>query len=1016
LVTAGVRPGRASRLRVSLILAVVLLSSSVAFAADGFGAIRGTVRDQDFATPLVGVRVSIVGLGLGATTGADGTFLIDRVPVGRHTLSLALGGYERAVVADVIVLAGQLADVEAELAAEVLDLEELVVTGVDLLADSELGLIEIRAEAVTVQDSISTEILSKAGVGDVSGALKLVVGASVAEGKYATVRGLSDRYTGTTVNGLRIPSTDPRRRAVQVDLFPTGTIEGLTVTKTFTPDLPGDFTGGGVDIRTKAIPDGPVFSIATSVEYDSVATGNEEFLTYIGGGMDKWGFQADERALPDEAKGVVPGVSPPNYRATPEQIAMNEEVDRITRSFDPVMGTTTDERSVNTGFSMVGGNRYALAGGSLGFIGALSYSHKYDFYENGQNNRVVVAPDGSPNSVPREDNKGTDELLMGLMGSVVWAGANERQEYALTILGNEAAEDVARLQLTGIGGGVQQNQSIQYTERIIGSVQVRGSHTIGEAGPFGAGPVDLDWRASTNLTEQDEPDARFFVNDFQTSLSLASQPSSTPFAGNTRRIFRHIDEDSDQAGVDATLPFRSWTGTEGRIKGGLFLERGQRDATQTSFFYRFANQVGVGSALSENRSKQRYMTTSPDELWTDVFLEPDRIGLAENRCPPGQASSLCTPANQLLWFIDGYDDDVNYTAEQDTDAVYAMAELPVLPTLELIVGARYETTFLRVVPENLAEGKVDVVVQLEGGDRVLIEVPQEDAIAELDEFAWLPSLGAVWELRERMNLRLAWSQTLARPQIRELAPAVTEEFLAGDEFVGNPTLQLSDITNWDARWEWFRKPGEVLAASLFYKSIVDPIELISFTATGRTLIQPVNYETARVHGAEIEARADVGEWADWAHGLGVGINATWIGSEVDVPQEEQDSLSAYVLDEPTRRLQGQPAYLLNVFATYDNDRTGTSAGLFYNRTGETLLTGAATGLDSGTPNVFERAFGILDFTASQKIRQNLILSLRARNLLQPDRGSVYRSPQGDEVVEFERETPFLIGLSVGLKW
>jgi outer membrane receptor protein involved in Fe transport len=995
--------------------AFLVLASLLALLPGGsaaeLGGIRGSVRDKDFGTPLAGVRVLVAGLPLGSVTQADGTFLLDRVPVGRYLLSFSRDGYERATVSDVTVLAGQLADVQVELAAEIVDLDEFTVTGLDLFGgDTEAGLIDLRAAAVTVQDSISTETLAKAGVGDVGQAVKLVVGASVSEGKYATVRGLSDRYTGTTVNGLRIPSTDPRRRAVQIDLFPTGTIDALTVTKTFTPDLPGDFTGGGVDIKTKAVPDGPLFSVATSVEYDSSATGNADFLTYVGGGVDKWGFRADEKAIPQDAKYGIPGATNSNYRATDEQIATNQEVDRVTRLFDPVMGTTQDERSVNSGFSVVGGNRLPLAGGSLGFIGALSYSHTYDFYQDGQNNQAVVSGEGTLAAVPREDNRGTDDLLLGLMASVVWAGPDGRQEYGLTLLGNEAVEDQARIQLTPIGGGVQQNQSVQYTERIIGAIQVHGSHKIGA--------VDLDWRASTNTTEQDEPDVRFFRNDVDFGTGVALQPSSAPFAGNSRRIFRTIDEESDQGAIDATIPFATWHERPAKLKTGLYLERGGRDARQKSFFYRFASQVGVGAPLQENQRKRTYLLPSPDDLWSDVFLAPDRIGLATNRCAPGQAAASCTPANQLLWFLDDFDDDVNYTADQDFDAAYAMVELPLHPKVDLTVGVRYETTLLHSVPENVIDGKVDIVERIEGGNRVVIEIPQDDprAIADLDEASWLPALSAVYHPKPSMNVRFAWSRTIARPQIRELSPAATEEFLQGDQFVGNPALELSDITNWDARWEWFRKPGEVLAASLFYKTIDRPIELISFSVAGDNLVQPINYETGTVHGAEVEARADVGQWAEWAHGLSAGINATWIASEVDVPKEEQDSLTAFGLDEPTRRLQGQPAYLLNLFLTYDNDRTGTSAGLFFNRTGETLLSGAATGLDSGTPNVFEQGYGILDFSATQKIRQNLVLTLRARNLLEPERGSLYRNPQGTEAVKFERDTALRIGLTVGLKW
>ena len=101
----------------------------------------------------------------------------------------------------------------------------------------------------------------------------------------------------------RSPSADPRRRAVQVDLFPTGTVESVTVTKTFTPDLLGDFTGGGVDIRTKSIPDGLILSVSTSREHDSRATGSTDFLTYRGGGVDF--MLTDTRAAFFELKYVI---------------------------------------------------------------------------------------------------------------------------------------------------------------------------------------------------------------------------------------------------------------------------------------------------------------------------------------------------------------------------------------------------------------------------------------------------------------------------------------------------------------------------------------------------------------------------------------------------------------------------------------------------------------------------------------------------------------------------------------
>jgi TonB-dependent receptor len=403
-------------------------------------------------------------------------------------------------------------------------------------------------------------------------------------------------------------------------------------------------------------------------------------------------------------------------------------------------------------------------------------------------------------------------------------------------------------------------------------------------------------------------------------------------------------------------------------------------------------------------------------LWTDVFLDPERIGLASNLCPVGMPSNACAPPNQLLWYIDDFTDDVNYTAEQRIDAAYAMVEVPLVPKLDLIAGARYETTYLHVVPVNLISGQVNVVRDTGSGNHYVEAIPQEQAITDIDEAALLPAVALVWKPESRMNVRVSWSRTVARPQYRELAPAQTQEYLAGDNFVGNPALTLSDITNWDARWEWFRRAGDVLAASVFYKSIRDPIELISFYAIGRDVIQPINYRTGSVRGVEIEARTDLGAYAGWARGLFAGVNATWLDSEVDVPPQEQAALSGADLDEPTRALQGQPEYLLNAFVTYENDRTGTSAGVFFNRTGDTLLTGAAFGIDNSTPNVFERAFGVLDVSASQKIRKKLNVGFRARNVLEAGRGSVFRDPRGNESIKVDRSTARRFSVSIGYKW
>lgn len=1036
--------------------AVALISFVVpATAQQGqAGGFRGSVYDRDFEVPLSGARVTVVEASVSVLTTADGTFVVEALPPGSYTVSVTKEGFERQVIANVVVMAGRLADLRIDLETEVFEMPELVVTGQDLLSDSEVGVLELRMESVTVQDAVSAELISKAGATDVAGALRLVVGASVVEGKYATVRGLSDRYTGTTLNGIRVPSADPRKRAVQVDLFPTGTIESITVTKTFTPDLQGDFTGGGVDIRTKSIPESRILKARVQVEYDTTATGNPRFLTYEGGGVDPWGYDRDgSRRLPDVANQFLPNISGIRYQkdTTDADMSRSTLLDEATRSMSPVMGVTTKAPGPNYGLQIVAGNRYDLGGDRLfGWIGALTYKREYAFYENGINNNVVVdTAEGVPGvTKDRVDNRGQDGLLIGALANVV-AQPSPDHELSLKLILNQSAEDEARIQVENKGqlGSVvnyEQNQSLRYLERTVASTQIHGRH-------FFPGVLDdgmsLSWALATNFTRQDEPDTRFFLNavefDFETGEGVANDQTGSggsAASDRTRRIWREGVENNLTGRVDLTLPFTQWTNTRGEIKAGLFSERTDRDYDQRSYTYVYSQQACCTPpgrrprpwpdavinnperypdwyeyyVLQQTRLQAgRYRMSSPNDLWTDVFMDPDRIGLADGR------ESEWVADNQLLWTIkDLFNDDVDYTGEQAIDAFYTMADLPLSPKVSLISGARFETTDISITPVS-PDGAVEVIRVRFGSNREINRIPQELAATDIEDMSVLPSLGTVWEILPNMKLRGSVSRTVARPTFRELAPVATEEFIDGDEFVGNPNLRISKITNYDLRWEWFRRPGEVLAASVFYKEITDPIEFINFAAANRTFVQPVNFEQGRLLGYELEARTSFDVFAPGLAGLAAGINYAYIESEVDVPQTEQDALAVFKLDEPTRRLQGQPDYVFNVNVTWDNPDTDTSVGIFYNRVGEILLAGSARVFGDpggGIPNVFEQPMGFLNFNVTQGVGSDLQLTFKAKNLLQPDRRVLFRTPSGEELPKEVRYTPARYSVALTYSW
>ncbi|HEV8375660.1 MAG TPA: TonB-dependent receptor [Candidatus Polarisedimenticolia bacterium] len=1003
------------RSRGAILLGLLLAAGPVSLRAQekATGALRGSVMDRELGSPLPGARVAVVGTVLATVTSPEGTFLLPQVPVGSYSVSFTKTGYERQLLTGVTVNAGRLTELKVEMGIEVVEMEELVVSGTEAEPAEETGLLDLRSEAVSFQDAISADLISKAGASDVAGALKFVVGTSITEGKYATVRGLSDRYTGTTLNGVRVPSADPRRRAVQVDLFPTGTVESLTVTKTFTPDLQGEFTGGGVDIRTKSIPEKRTFSVSMSAEANSQATGNEDFLTYEGGGIPFGGGGARDRALPEEADEAIP-LPPRRYKLAPtaDEMKASQTLDRLVRSFAPVMGVTQETPGYNNGFSFVGGNRWEVGSGvTLGLLGALNYLHKFEFYRQGLNNNGTISvPDQPLGGSSRVDTRGTEESLTGLLINFEMR-LGENQRYALNLVGNQAAEDEARFQVQNLGASLEQNQSLHYTQRLVTSLQLHGEQHFPSVKDLA-----LDWFFASNSTRQEEPDVRFFRNGFNPSTLEGVKPANSSDPQNTRRIWRDVEEGNYQAAVNVRKSFPSWGDLPAVFQGGVRLDRTDRNYDQRSFTYQFPNQTDAGTndAVRENQEKAKFHATRADQLWTDVFSDSEFIGLAPNivistpQRPPAP--------DQLLWIITPLASDVNYTGDQSVDGLYGMVEFPFQSNLRAVAGVRMEKTKMSVVPVNDVTGRVEVINVLPSGDREISRPPQEDAHADIQDTSLLPSVGLIWSIRQGMALRATASGTLARPTFRELAPIATEEFIFGDEYVGNPDLILSKIVNYDLRWEWFPGPGIILAASGFYKQIRHPIELISFAVANRSFIQPVNYPRGRVTGVELEARSHLGWIHEWLQGIAVGVNYAAMQSEAEVPASEQAALETTQLDEPTIRLIGQPDRIWNANLTFDSEKAGTSAGIFYNFSGESLLTGAARGVEDAVPNVFQESFKTLDVTVSQRLGKGFWVSFKGKNLLTQPLRSVYRTPSGQEAVKTERESASLLGLSLSWKW
>ena len=395
--------------KASLRSSMLLLWLVTAATAQEIGGIRGVVYDQDFDVPLPGVQILISETGQTATTNEEGTYVFGEVTPNTYTLIFSKPGFTRQFTPNVVVSAGQMTDVNASMPGEFTEMEEVVVQ--DLEFNSEFGLLQIRAEAPSLLDSISADLMSQAGSSNAADALRLVAGATVEDGKYAVVRGLPDRYVNSQLNSVRLPTADVDKRAVQLDQFPAALVESIQVSKTFTPDQQGDASGGAVNLVLKGIPDERVLKVKGGVEYNSQVKFRDDFLTCDGGGVDFFGIDDGGRDIPRN------------------------------NNFGGTMGVSEDDAPLIYSGSVTAGGKRELDNGVLvGGLISMYYKHDASYYEGGENNVYAAQLDGNRYILEpfiREEftslfdvTEGVEEVKWGAMGSV---GA-EIDNHALSLL------------------------------------------------------------------------------------------------------------------------------------------------------------------------------------------------------------------------------------------------------------------------------------------------------------------------------------------------------------------------------------------------------------------------------------------------------------------------------------------------------------------------------------------------------------------------------------------------------
>lgn len=939
----------------------LLLLALAPLAAAQNGTIAGTVVDRETGETLIGVNVVVEPLGTGAATGLDGDYRIPGVPAGTYDLTFSYLGYQQQRVTGVTVAAGQTTPLDVELAEETLELEgggEVVVEAT-AIRNNEAALLRDRAKAAAVSDAVSAETISRAGASTAADALQKVPGASVVDGKNIVVRGLSDRYLNTQLNGATLPSADPEKQAAPLDLFPSGLLDNIVTSKSFTVDKPGTFTGGGVNISTRSFPETLTAQFSSSVGFTTTTEPGSDFLLYDGGGVGVFGGSSGDLGLP----AAVDGLSARDISS-----ASAEERAAITNAFGSTFAPHDQGVPVNQSYSGSLGNQFELMGRPFGFLLGANWSKSVDGYANGVNSEFSGTSESISRDYLLDTQQGEEEVLFGGLANFN-VRLTDRNELGLNLLYNRNATSTAIFQTGLFEDGTLQEQdniyegrSLLYAERSLFSSQLSGKHALTTDG------LRAEWNAAYSRTTLDEPDFRIFQNEIDTNPTsggvdylIRSSAYDAPI-----RTFRDLGEDGFNGALDVEIPVGELAGRPVQVKVGGAAEYRMRVFRERSFVY----PVGT--------TGQRLLNA---------------FG--------GDPSALIANASEVGLFVeDQTDPRAPYDGTLGVYAGYGQVDLALAEPLRFIGGVRYEYT--------------DLSVTSPGG-----AFPDGGYTAGGLGDALLPAASFVYAVTGAMNLRAAYGKTLARPSFREVAPRAVFSLAERYTINGNPDVRQSKVHNADLRWEWFVRPGEILAVSGFYKHFVDPIEL-TFLA-GNNQFQPNNLGDAALYGLEFEARRRLDFLPGALANLQVGGNLSLVDAEVELrPLDKvargactQSEAEAGACPEAMRPLEGQSPYVLNLDLGYLDFERGTSVNLFFNVFGRRLFAVS----QGPVPDLYEDSRATLDFTASQDVWNGISLKVSAKNLLDAAYRLVhYDEDSGAEYLrrEYDLGRSFSLGVSYAL--
>lgn len=887
-------------------LLFTLLLSSFCFAQKA--TVSGLILDKEYDNePLAFANVMLKGTSQGTSTDENGKYSLS-VSAGNYTLVVGFLGY-KTVEIPFTVKANEKKVINYTLETEGVMLEDIVLTAT-VTQESVKALLQEQQKSVEIKQSIGAEEISNKGISDVAAAVTKTTGITKQEGSGSIyVRGLGDRYNSTTMNGLPLPSNNPSKKNINLEIFSTDIVEYIGIDKTYNYKNYGDFAGANIDIVSKNYKGDGSLEVGTGMGANSNAVQQNKF--FLQDGPSFLGF-SNEPIPNDPLSGYNFSTSWDKQASTP----------------------------VNSSFYIRGGDSYSFGDYSkISFFLNASFDNGYTYKEGVRRgsvnvqglaiknlNRKAYEYQTNSNAMANINYRINENHNIRINSMLINSATQKHEEFNGIIDANGSAQN---------GGGFIRRSTFDKTYLLVN--QLLGDHKFGERTKF-------DWGLSYNTLTNVIPDRMQntivpFLYDDPSSRLVASDVNPS----DNQRYYQEMTD--DEVAGNFNLSYKFGKSENGDYKGKLIAGYSAR-YKEINFD---ATQINLAVTRSNFASQPTVDLNNLDGYFNQANLDANFFSLKTFRGDITNANAL-TPQN--------------FNGQQIISAGFGAIEYQFTPKLYVIGAFRSEFIIQDIdYDTSLKQGK-----------------------NKFDTMEYLPSLSAKYELNEKQNLKLAASKTYTLPQFKERAPFLYEE--VGQSYFGNPFLYNSTDYNFDLKWEYFPKGGEVISLTGFGKYIQNPINEVTVASATNDISWVNSGEKAVGIGAELEIRKDIFSFEgsnDKKTNISSGLNVSYLHTDQDLDSEkvkkETNGLGV-AFTNSNSRLTGASDLLVNADVSLnksfsaDQSLTATLSGAYFSDRIYALgVTGKGDLVDSDVI--------ALDFILKFRLNKNLGFGLSAKNLTDP---------------------------------